>query len=228
MALAIYCDGAGLAQMRAYADDPRVQGFTTNPSLMRSAGIEDYRSFADTVLGLVGSKPVSFEVLADDLDEMERQALEIAEWGQNVFVKIPVTTSRGQDTGPLLRRLTEAGVQVNVTAVMTALQAALAVANMTTPGGIISVFAGRIADAGVDPEGVVIACSVIARAQGQRILWASAREAFNVVQAERCGADIITLSPELIAKLDLRGRDLTAYSLETVRQFHNDGMGIAF
>jgi transaldolase len=226
--MVIYADGAGIKQMQVYAKDERISGFTTNPSLMKQQGISNYRTFAAWVIDLIGDKPVSFEVLADDFDEMESQALEIAEWGKKVFVKIPVTNSRGESTAAVIRRLTENGVNVNVTAVMTPLQAALAVANMRSPGGIVSVFAGRIADTGVDPEPLITACSVIAKAHGQRVLWASAREVFNVVQAERSGADIITLSPELISKLDMRERDLTAYSLETVRQFHSDGMGIAF
>jgi transaldolase len=226
--MVIYADGAGIKQMHVYAKDERISGFTTNPSLMKQQGISNYRTFAAWVIDTIGNKPVSFEVLGDDFDEMERQALQIAEWGSKVYVKIPITNSRGESTAAVIRRLSREGVNVNVTAVMTAFQAGIAVANMTMPGGIISVFAGRIADAGVDPEPVIMACAVIAKARRQRVLWASTREVFNVVQAERSGADIITLSPELISKLDQRGRDLTAYSLETVRQFHSDGKGIAF
>jgi transaldolase len=225
--MVIYADGAGLAQMRVYAKDPQIAGFTTNPSLMRQAGISDYRHFADAVLGLVGHKPVSFEVLADDMDAMEAQALEIAGWGENVIVKVPIVNSKGEGTGRVIRHLTSNGVRVNVTAVMTVLQAALVLQDILEPSSIISIFAGRIADTGVDPEPIVTACAGLAKGRA-RILWASAREAFNVVQAERCGAEIITLMPELIAKLNLRGKDLNTYSLETARQFHSDGMGITF
>jgi transaldolase len=224
----IYADGAGIAQMKAYAHDSRVCGFTTNPSLMRKAGISDYRVFAAAVLDAVAGKPVSFEVLTDDLDEMIVQAHEMSEWGENVYVKIPITTTHCITTAPVIRRLSAEGVQLNVTAIMTAEQAAIAAVNMNGASGIISVFAGRIADAGVDPEPIITASVRNARSRGHRVLWASARETFNVVQAERCGADIITLTPDLIAKLDLRGKDLEQFSLETVRQFHSDGKGIAF
>lgn len=227
--MVIYADGAGIAQMKVYAEDTRIQGFTTNPSLMRKAGITNYREFAKAVLDAAGGKPVSFEVLADEQSEMEAQAHQMKKWGANVWVKIPITTTDGRSTAPLLGRLSAEGVNLNVTAVMTAYQTVMAVGHLVPhSNAIISVFAGRVADAGVDPEPLILACSSVARARGHRVLWASAREAFNVVQAVRSGAEIITLTPELIAKLDIRGKDLTAYSLETVRQFFNDGMGIAF
>ena len=225
--MVIYSDGAGLAQMKVYADDQRVAGFTTNPSLMKSAGITNYRDFADAVLGIIGDKPVSFEVFSDDLIRMEAEAREIASWGDNVWVKIPIVNSSGASTGKVIRRLTEDGIKVNVTAVMTVLQAALVLADILQPESIISVFAGRIADTWVDPEPIVMACASLARGRAS-VLWASARETLNVMQADRAGAKIITLTPELIAKLHLRGRDLAKYSLETVKQFHSDGMGISF
>lgn len=216
--VAIYADGAGLAQMKAYAVDPMIQGFTTNPSLMRKAGITNYRDFADTVLGLIGKKPVSFEVLADDWLTMELQAREIAEWGENVWVKVPITNTRGESSVELIKALGD--LNLNITAVMTDKQY-LGVQPHLRPNHIVSVFAGRIMDTGVEPPRYE-------RSGSFRVLWASAREVYSVVLAEICGYDIITLTPELISKLDLFGKDLTSYSLDTVRQFHSDGKGIEF
>ncbi len=215
---AIYADGASLAQLRIYAEDPRIEGFTTNPSLMKSAAITDYRTFADAVLGLIGDKPVSFEVLADDFPTMERQAREIASWGENVYVKLPITNTRGESIVPLLDALGD--LNLNITAVMTERQL-IDLGDWVRPNHIVSVFAGRIMDTGKLPPTF--------RPGGScRVLWASAREVYHVHMAEDYGYDIITLTPELIAKLDLRGKDLTAYSLETVKQFHSDGKGIEF
>jgi transaldolase len=219
----IFADGAEIATMGGLVG--RVEGFTTNPSLLKKAGISDYRSFSKAVLQAVGLKPVSFEVLSDDLDKMESEAFEIASWGPNVYVKVPITNSEGVSTTALLRKLTADGVRVNVTAVMTLAQAELAMQHIMQEGSIVSIFAGRIADTGVDPEPIVRGAVLKARGRTQ-VLWASAREVFNVVQAERCGADIITLSPELIGKLSLFGRGLETYSLETVQQFKRDSEGI--
>lgn len=215
--VAIYADGASLEQMERYAQDERIEGLTTNPSLMRRAGITNYRDFARTVLDMIGQKPVSFEVLADDFYTMERQAREIAEWGPNVWVKIPITNSRGESSAPLIRQI--ADLQLNITAVMTIKQWE-SIRPHALGHHIVSVFCGRIMDTLQDPMEIIGASS--------RLLWASAREIYNVKQAADFGYDIITLTPELIAKLDLRDKDLTAYSLETVRQFHSDGKGIAF
>lgn len=223
----IYADGASIKQMHDFVKDPRITGFTCNPTLMKQQGIMHYRSYAAWVVDVIGKKPVSFEVLADDLETMEAQAREIDKWGPNIYVKVPVCTSSGEGTGPVIRRLTSDGIRVNVTAVMTVLQLALVLPNLIEPDCIVSIFAGRIADTRVDPEPIVTACASLAHGKA-RVLWASAREVFNIVQAERAGADIITLSPELIAKLDLRGKDLHAYSVETSKQFHADGLGIAF
>lgn len=204
----------------------KVAGFTTNPSLMRKAGITDYRQFADAVLGIAGDKPVSFEVLADDFAEMERQAREIASWGQNVQVKIPVMNTMGNPAYDLIWRLARSGVKVNVTAIFTAQQARFAIDSLDGTG-IVSVFAGRIADTGSDPSRVMRSAKARCTGFATQLLWASAREVYNVVQAEEAGCDIITLSPDLIAKLDGFGRNLTEYSLETVRQFHRDAAGMA-
>lgn len=222
--MVIYADGCDLATMRAIAG--QVEGFTTNPSLMKQAGISDYRRFAREVLAIAAGKPVSFEVLADDWAGMEGEAREIAGWGANVLVKIPVTNTRGESTAPLLARLTADGIAVNVTAILSFGQADRAGEALQRPGSVLSVFAGRIADTGRDPEPIVDAVVQTSRHRGTRVLWASAREAFNVRQAARCGADIITLSPELLAKVAAFGRDLEAYSLDTVRQFQRDAQGI--
>ena len=225
--MVIYADVAALAQMRTFAQDHRIGGFTTNPSLLRKAGIEDYRTFAKTALECVRGKPISFEVLADDAEGMERQAHEIASWGANVYVKIPITNTAGEFQTTLISRLARDNVNLNVTAVMTLDQIVTAAKTLKTGSHILSVFAGRIADTGVDPtfhiryaKSMSYPCT--------KVLWASAREAYNVKQAEDAGADIITLTVELINKLELRGKDLKAYSLETVQQFHRDGQGIAF
>ncbi len=222
--MVIYADGADLSQMKALAADERIGGFTTNPSLMRKAGVTSYREFADAVLSAVGKKPVSFEVFADDFETMEIQAREIASWGENVYVKIPVTNTQANPSYELIWRLSRAGIKLNVTAVFTALQARLAVDSLDG-GGIVSVFAGRIADTGSDPARVMRSAKAKMNGSGTLLLWASAREVYNVVQAEEAGCDIITLSQDLIAKLSGFGRSLTDYSLETVRQFHRDAAG---
>lgn len=213
----LYADGAGLAQMRAYAADKRIAGFTTNPSLMRKAGITQYRSFAEAVLKAVGEKPVSFEVLADDWATMEAQAREIASWGENVYVKIPITNTKGESSAELIRSL--GSMNLNITAVMTVAQYE-AVKPHLLWHHILSVFAGRIMDTGEDVP--------IIHNAPCRVLWASTRQVYSIRDADVMGYDIITLTPDLIAKLDLSGKDLTAYSLETVRQFHEDGKGIEF
>ena len=222
--VSIYCDGANLKQMAAYADDERVDGFTTNPSLMKKSGVTNYQDFADAVLNAIGDKPVSFEVFADDFPTMEKQAKEIASWGKNVYVKIPVTNTQGSPSYDLIWRLAHGGIKVNVTAVFTPLQCRLAV-DALNGTGILSVFAGRIADTGSDPERIMRSARAKIGSEDTLLLWASAREVYNVVQAEGCGCDVITLSPDLIEKMRGFGRSLADYSLETVRQFHRDAQG---
>ena len=222
--MVIFCDGADLKQMRELSWHERVAGWTTNPSLMKKSGVTNYREFAKAVLEIAGSQPVSFEVIADDFNEMERQAREIASWGKNVYVKIPVTNTRGDSSGKLISTLATSGVKVNVTAVFTVPQSHLAMTALNGSDGIISLFAGRIADSGVDPESL-ISNAMTFRYGSPKFLWASAREVFNVKQAERCDCDIITLSPDLITKLDGFGRDLEEYSRATVRQFYEDAKG---
>lgn len=216
--VAIYLDAADLKDVERYADDSRISGFTTNPSLMRKAGITDYRSFARAVLAKSGDKPVSFEVLADGFREMERQAREIASWGPNVYVKLPITNTRGESIVPLLDALGD--LNLNITAILDNGQLD-DLRDFVRPHHIVSVFAGRIMDTGRMPP-------ILRGWLWGRKLWASAREVYHVTLAEEYGYDIITLTPDLVAKLALKDKDLTEYSLETVRQFANDGRGIEF
>lgn len=221
--VAIYLDGASLQDMECYAG--KVQGFTTNPSLMKKAGMCDYRSFARDVLKIAAGKPVSFEVLADSFDEMEMQAREISSWGENIYVKIPITNTKGKPSTHLMHCLRD--LRLNVTAVMTPFQCPLAL-DWLSGKDILSVFVGRVTDTGRS------AMSALAPALGYqkhsdtkaKILWASARDVYNYYQAEEYGVDIITLSPAMIEKLKLRNKSLSEYSLETVKQFHADGKGI--
>lgn len=221
-----YLDGASLADMKRLSG--RWEGLTTNPSLMKKAGITDYREFAHAVLEVSGGLPVSFEVLASSVEETIRQAVEMSRWAPNVYVKIPVIFPEfpdGSFVGEVIHVLSGSGVKLNVTAVMTLAQVETALFSLIGRGHVISIFAGRIADAGVDPEPIVREAVAMTRGS-QSILWASAREVFNVKQAARCGADIITLAPDLFEKMEGFGRDLTERSLETVRQFQRDAEGI--
>src|SRR3990167_10468748 len=224
MNIRIYADGADLETIARLADDKRIAGFTTNPSLMRKAAIADYREFAKRVLAVVGAKPVSLEVFADDMTGMERQAQEIASWGGNVYVKIPITNTAGESTAEVIEHLVAIGVKVNVTAILTRDQIKTAINALEGADGIVSIFAGRIADAGSNPVTSVL-YAVGRRVGKTQILWASTREVYNVVQADECGCDIITCSPAIIAKLDGIGQDLTQRSLETGKEFFNDGKG---
>jgi len=209
----VFLDSADLSEMIRLKD--HVSGFTTNPTLMRKARVQDYKSWAKIVLDHFPDKPVSFEVIADDFDEMERQARLLASWGPNVYVKIPITNTKGESSVPLIEKLSD--LNLNITAVMTAEQVH-ELHGIAKSHHIISIFAGRMADTGVDPTGL-IKFAVQLRCQ---VLWASAREIFNVRQAEEAMADIITLTPDLFSKLALRHKDLTEYSLDTVKMFYND------
>jgi len=226
----IFADGADFdGIVRLYAN-PLIKGFTTNPSLMRRAGVKDYAAFARKVLAAVPDRPISFEVFADDFDGMIRQARVIASWGKNVNVKIPVTNTRGEFCGPVIRALSDAGVVVNVTAVFT-LDQVRRVTECLAPstGAIVSVFAGRIADTGIDPVPVMAESVRILRARpAAELIWASPRELLNVFQADAVGCQIITVTPDVIAKLSLVGRDLDGYSLETVKTFYSDATDAAY
>jgi transaldolase len=222
----IFADGADMPRMIELASDPRITGFTTNPTLMRKAGQSDYTMFAKSLLATITEHPISFEVLADDPIGIEEQARLIASWGENVYVKVPVTTTLGQPMAPVVRRLTGDGVKVNVTAVFTTAQVET-VAEALADGApsFISVFAGRIADAGVDPIPIMkSALEIIEATPPTELIWASPREVLNVVQASEIGCHVITLTNDLLAKLPLLGRDLEGFSLDTVRMFHSDAL----
>lgn len=220
----IFADGADLEAILELADNPAIGGFTTNPTLMRQSGVTDYEGFARKLLERIAERPVSFEVFADEQGDMVRQARLIASWGRNVYVKIPVTDTRGASTAGVLRELATSGIHVNVTALMTLSQVELVSAALAGgPSAIISVFAGRIADTGRDPVPVMeSALERIAPYPELELLWASPREILNVRQADDIGVDIITITPSLLEKLATFGRDLEDFSLETVRMFHND------
>jgi len=226
----IFADGADLASILDLARNPWIKGFTTNPTLMRKAGIKNYESFARELIASIPDRPFSFEVLSDDFDEMERQALRIASWGSNVYVKIPITNTRGESSAPLIHRLALRDVQVNVTAVMTLAQVDSVLGSLRGgPPSCISIFAGRIADAGVDPLPILIeALERIRECFQIELIWASPRELFNIVQAGAIGCHIITVTHDLLKKLPLLGRDLTEYSLDTVKMFVEDARAAGF
>jgi transaldolase len=226
----IFADGADLAGMIEMASKPYISGLTTNPTLMRKAGIIDYVAFAKTVIKEIPNKSISFEVFSDSLDEMIIQAEEIASWGQNVFVKIPVTNTLGLSTTSVVKKLSEQGVKVNVTAVMTSLQVQMII-DALNPNyeSYISVFAGRIADTGRDPMPIMEeSLRIISSNQNAKLIWASPRELLNVFQADSIGCHIITATNDILKKLDLVGKDLEHYSLETVQMFRKDAIDSAF
>ena len=220
----LYADGADRDGMLEMYDKPYIQGFTTNPTLMKKAGISDYEAFAHDILRSIPDRPISFEVFADEFEEMERQALKIKTWGENVYVKIPVSNTRKEMSYNLIQRLSEAGVRLNITAMLTldqVQQVADAVRN--GPESIVSVFAGRIADTGLDPVPVMKeALEILQSAPRAELLWASPREVLNIYQADAIGCHIITATNDIIRKLSLAGKDLAQYSLETVQMFYGD------
>jgi transaldolase len=220
----IFADGANRARVEALTAEPWIRGFTTNPTLMRSAGVSDYESFAHDLLELVPDKPISFEVIADELGEIERQARLIATWGDNVYVKVPITTTRKESTAEVVRRLSATAVKVNVTAIMTLEQVADAATWLADgPGGYVSVFAGRIADSGRDPIPIMSAAlELLLPHPHEELIWASPREVLNVVQADAIGCHVITVTDEILKRLPSLGRELDEYSLDTVRMFHRD------
>ncbi|VGQ29133.1 translaldolase [Streptococcus pyogenes] len=226
----VFSDGAVLETMLKDLQTGLVTGFTTNPSLMKKAGISSYIGFAKEVLAKITDYPVSFEVFADDLASMEKEAEKIASLGDNVYVKIPVTTSTGESTCPLIQKLSSKGIKLNVTAIFT-IEQTQAVVDHLTAGvpAIVSVFAGRIADTGVDPMPIMEeALRICRQKEGVELLWASPRETYNIYQADQLGVDIITCTTDLIAKLPLQGKDLEDYSLETVQMFLKDSTSLGF
>jgi transaldolase len=226
----LFCDGADFDSIMTMYKNPSIQGFTTNPTLMRKAGITDYERFGRKVLAAVHDRPVSLEVFADDIRGMEQQARAIATWGPNVNVKIPVTNTKGEFTGRLINRLSHDGIELNVTAIMT-LDQIKEVADALDPNvpAIISVFAGRIADTGVDPVPLMAeGLKLLKHRPKAQLLWASPRELLNVFQADEIGCHIITATPDILVKLKLVGKDLTEYSLDTVKMFYTDAASAGF
>ncbi|HEX2702972.1 MAG TPA: transaldolase [Solirubrobacteraceae bacterium] len=226
----LFADGADLDEILTLAANPRVAGFTTNPTLMWKAGLTNYRDFAERLLERVTSHPISLEVFADSEDEIRRQAREIAGWGANVYVKVPVSTTAGDPLAPLVRELSEDGVKVNVTALFTTAQVELITEALKDGApSYVSVFAGRIADAGIDPTPLMRrAVEILEQAPRAELIWASPREVLNVVQADQVGCHIITMTSELWAKLDSLGKDLDQFSLETVQMFRRDAIAAGF
>jgi len=220
----IFADGADPAEMRTLAQEPLIKGFTTNPTLMRKAGVNNYETFARQAIKAVPDLLISFEVFADDPDGMLSQALKIAAWGDNVYVKIPITNTKGESMVPVMRRLAGEGVKINATAMMTTAQVeAVADALRQSPPALLSLFAGRIADSGRDPCAAVNeSLAIIEGAPQLELLWASPRQVYDIVLADRTGCHVITVTYDLLSKLRLFGKDLDAYSLETVSMFYED------
>ena len=226
----LFADGADLKGIEEMAANPAIKGFTTNPTLMRKAGITDYKGFAHKALEIVGDLPISFEVFADDFDEMERQALEINSWGKSVYVKVPVMNTKGYFSGPLIEKLSKAGVKLNVTALLTLDQVQSVTQKLApeTPA-IVSVFAGRIADTGVDPMPIMAkAVELLKTKPLAELIWASPRELLNVIQADVIGCQIITATNDILKKLSLVGRDHGVYSLDTVKMFYDDAQAAGY
>lgn len=226
----LFADGADIGEMYELYNKKTVSGFTTNPSLLKKANVKGYEEFAKQVINLIPDLPISFEVFSDDLEIMEKEARKISEWGDNVYVKVPITNTIGTCTTPIIKSLSEDGIKLNITAILTLSQVEMVTKTLskTTPS-IISIFAGRIADTGIDPIHTM-RMSVIKTKQYKNIeiLWASTRELINIFQAEKCGCDIITVTPDILKKLPMIGKDLKELSLETVRQFYNDAISAGY
>ena len=226
----IFADGANLSDIAQLAKDPLISGFTTNPTLMRLAGVQDYLSFSREVIEMIGDRPISLEVFADDTSNMIRQGELLHKLGSNVYVKIPITNTKGESTSEVVHALSSQGIQVNVTAIFTLGQVKRVLENLKPDTSFfISVFAGRIADAGVNPGPIVK--QTVESLSGfpfGEVIWASPREVFNLVEAQNCGCQIITMTRELISKLSGIGKDLDLFSLETVRMFAKDAQGAGY
>ena len=226
----IFADGADKAGMLEMASKSFVKGLTTNPTLMKKAGIVDYKAFALEILSEIKEKPISFEVFSDDFDEMEKQALEIASWGDNVYVKLPITNTKGEPIYNLISKLANKKVKLNVTAIMILEQVKNVVSNLNpSVPSYVSVFAGRIADTGRDPLPLMIDCVNALKVNPlAELIWASPRELFNIFQADQIGCQVITVTNDVLKKLDLVGKDLNDYSLDTVKMFYNDAKSAGF
>ena len=226
----LFADGADKSGILELYKDPLIKGFTTNPTLMCKAGISDYAAFAHDLLATISDRPISFEVFSDEFSEMERQAREIASWGDNVYVKIPITNTKGQASYDLVRRLSQAGVKLNVTAMMPLEQVRdIALCLAEGPSAYVSVFAGRIADTGRDPIPLMAAAVELLRPYPNlELIWASPRELLNILQADAIGCHIITVTHDVLRKLSLIGKDLHEYSLDTVKMFYADAQQAAY
>ena len=226
----IFADGADEQQINKLNEEKFIKGFTTNPSLMKKAGIQDYKNFADKILDKITDKPVSFEVFSDEIDEMEKQAIEIASWAKNVNVKIPITNTKGVSTIELIKKLSNQKIVCNITAIFTVeqLEKVVNVLSPDTPA-ILSVFAGRIADTGIDPSEIMRECIKISKSKPKaEILWASTREILNIIHAENLGCHIITVPHSLLGKLSYLGKNLDEFSIETVKDFYKDAQSAGF
>lgn len=226
----IFADGADKTSIIELSKNPVIKGFTTNPTLMRKAGVVDYAAFAKDVLSVVKDKPISFEVFSDDFGEMERQANIIASWAQNVYVKIPITNTKGVSSFDLIKKLAAKGVKLNITAILTSAQVRHIIpALMPNVPVIISVFAGRVADTGIDPIPMMEECKAMLKPFPKyELLWASSRELFNIYQAEYVGAEIITVTPDILKKSEMIGVDHTELSVQTVKMFYDDGQKVGY
>jgi len=226
----LFADGADINDMKEAYERGIVRGFTTNPTLMRKANISDYEAFARKAIEVIPDLPISFEVFSDEFDEMEQEAKQISSWGRNVVIKIPITNTKGESSLPLIRRLSDEGISLNITAILTLRQVEGVVKNLNRSiDSIVSVFAGRIADTGVDPEPIMTEAANIAESNpAAQLLWASSRELLNIFQAERCGCDIITVTPDILKKLSNIGRDLDEFSLDTVKMFYRDAQAAGY
>ncbi len=226
----IFADGADKSGMLEMYSKPFIKGLTTNPTLMKKAGIKDYRAFCKDILSSIKDKPLSFEVFSDDFSEMERQALEIASWGDNVYVKIPVTNTKQETCYSLIKKLSDQKVKLNVTALMTLDQVSDVVASLDpTVPSYVSVFAGRMADTGCDPLPIMAkAVDILKASPASELIWASPRELLNIFQADEIGCHIITVTNDILKKLPLVGYDLEQYSLDTVKMFYNDAVAAEF
>lgn len=226
----IYADGADVNKMLDEYRKGIIKGFTTNPTLMKKAGVTSYTEFAKKVLKVIPDLPISFEVFSDDFDSMKKEAMVLSEYGNNVFVKIPITNTKGESSIALIKELSALGIQLNVTAVFTIEQVKETVEVLAEgTDNIVSVFAGRITDTGMDAEPIMKEAVRICRTKpGIKCLWASCREVFNIIQADRCGVDIITVTNDILSKLSFLGKDLNEFSLETVQMFERDGKSLGF
>lgn len=224
----IYADGASLEEMREMAANPLIKGFTTNPTLMRKAGVKDYKEFAQAAIKAFPEYPISLEVFADDFDTMEAQARLISSWGDNVYVKIPITNTHGAMTTPLITKLAKKGIKLNITAIMDQSQIWQVIVALTMTPAIISVFAGRLADIGIDPELTVSLAVWNRRSKNHEVLWASPRQVLDVWIADRIGCDIITVTKDILTKVPLKGKTPKEYSLETVQMFYDDAQAAGY